>query len=215
MQKKGFFITLEGGEGTGKSTLLRALVDYFNNLNYQIVTTREPGGTIGAEAIRDLLVKGEANRWNTMSEICLFYAAREDHIKRLIEPSIEQGKIVICDRFFDSTRAYQGDLNEREELTIATLEKTIVGPCLPNLTLILDIDVEIGLKRAKSRQDNEGRFEAKTLEYHKKLRNSFLNIAKNEPNRCKVIDASQSAEIVANIAIKHIENLFITGVSND
>lgn len=201
----GFFLTLEGGEGTGKSTLLRGLKSYFEQTGRFVIATREPGGTIGAELIRDLLVKGDAGRWNSMSEICLFYAAREDHIKRVIEPNLKLGNIVISDRFFDSTRAYQGNLGIREANVIKALEENIVGPCLPNLTIILDIGVEIGLNRANSRKDDEGRFEAKALEFHKSLRNSFIEIAKNEPNRCKLIDASLSADEVLSIAINLIK----------
>ncbi|MBN8647650.1 MAG: dTMP kinase [Caulobacterales bacterium] len=207
MQKSPLFITLEGGEGTGKSTLIRSLNDYFVSNGNQVILTREPGGTEGAEAIRDLLVKGSANRWNAMSEICLFYAAREDHITRVIKPALSDGKIVISDRFFDSTRAYQGELGFHENNVINCLEANIVGQCLPNLTLILDIDVNIGLARANSRNDDEGRFEAKKIEFHEKLRQNFLNIAKKEPLRCKVIDASQSKDDVFNEAIKHIASL--------
>lgn len=203
--KNGFFLTLEGGEGTGKSTLLRSLAEYFQNNGREIVSTREPGGTKGAELIRDLLVKGDAMRWNAMSEICLFYAAREDHIKRIIEPALSENKIVLCDRFFDSTRAYQGNLGSREEIVIKTLEENIVGPCLPDLTIILDIDVEIGLKRANSRNDKEGRFEAKNIEFHQNLRKSFLKIASNEPNRCKIIDANKPPNEVFEIAISLIK----------
>ncbi len=204
--ENGIFITLEGGEGTGKTTLLQALRDYFLATGHEVVTTREPGGTDGAEAIRNLLVTGDANRWNAMSEICLFYAAREDHIRRLILPAIEQKKVVICDRFFDSTRAYQGELGANEQNVIKCLEDNIVGACLPNLTLILDIDVEIGLARAGSRRGNEMRFEAKTIDFHNKLRQKFLEIAKNEPKRCAIIDASQSPSEVLRVAIEIIES---------
>lgn len=203
--ENGFFITLEGGEGTGKSTLLRGIVDYFKNNGQEVISTREPGGTIGAELIRDLLVKGDAKRWNAMSEICLFYAAREDHISRIISPALKENKIVISDRFFDSTRAYQGNLGKREAIVIKTLEENIVGPCLPNLTIILDIEVKIGLERANSRNDKEGRFEAKNIEFHENLRNSFLQIAKNEPQRCIVIDANLPPLEVLKIAIENIE----------
>lgn len=187
---RGFFLTLEGGEGTGKTSLAKSLSQYCTSIGRDFVLTREPGGTNGAEAIRELLVKGDASRWDAMSEICLFYAARNDHIKRIIAPALEAGKIVICDRFFDSTRAYQGELGEAEAKVIKCLEQNIVGPNMPDLTLVLDIDVEIGLRRARSRMDNEGRFEAKAIDFHTKLRNAFLEIAKNEPERCSIIDAA-------------------------
>lgn len=199
------FITLEGGEGTGKTTLINALNKYLTGKNYEVVLTREPGGTEGAESIRDLLVKGSAGRWNAMSEICLFYAAREDHLQRVIRPSLQAKKIVISDRFFDSTRAYQGNLGQYEANVIKCLEDNIVGPTKPDITLILDIDPEIGLRRAASRKDDEGRFETKKLEFHKNLRQAFLNIAQNEPDRCKIIDASLSPEEVFTKAIALIE----------
>lgn len=204
--ENGFFITLEGGEGTGKTTLLQALRDYFLANGHEVVTTREPGGTEGAEAIRSLLVTGDANRWNAMSEICLFYAAREDHIRRLILPALEQKKIVICDRFFDSTRAYQGELGANEQNVIKCLEDNIVGACLPNLTLILDIDTETGLARAGARRGSEMRFEAKTIDFHNKLRQKFLEIGQNEPQRCAIIDASQSPAEVFHKAIEIIKS---------
>ncbi len=210
MKKTSLFITLEGGEGTGKSTLIRSLNDYFFKNGCDVILTREPGGTEGAEAIRDLLVKGSANRWNAMSEICLFYAAREDHIVRVIKPALEQGKVVISDRFFDSTRAYQGELGVHENNVINCLEENIVGQCLPDLTLILDIDVKIGLARANSRKDDEGRFEAKKIEFHEKLRQNFINIAQKEPKRCKIIDANQTREQVFDEAINHIKTLYGT-----
>ena len=197
----GFFITLEGGEGTGKSTLLKGLENALSELGHSVVTTREPGGTEGAETIRELLVTGDANRWNAMSEICLFYAAREDHIKRLIIPSLEAGKIIISDRFFDSTRAYQGELGEKETRVITCLEENIVGDCMPNITIVLDIDVQTGLQRAASRHGNELRFEAKTLDFHNRLRQKFLEIAKTEPQRCIVIDAAQNPEAVLEQAL--------------
>lgn len=203
--EKGFFITLEGGEGTGKSTLLNSLKDTFIAQGQQVVVTREPGGTEGAESIRNLLVTGDANRWNAMSEICLFYAAREDHIKRLILPSLHNGKIVISDRFFDSTRAYQGELGENEKNVIDCLERNIVGTCLPDLTLVLDIDVEIGLQRAGARRGSEMRFEAKTIDFHKKLRQKFLEIAQSEPDRCFVIDATNPPDQVLQIALNRIK----------
>lgn len=211
---QGLFITLEGGEGAGKSTLMKRLEAALIAQNRAVVMTREPGGTKGAEEIRNLLVKGDAARWNAISEICLFYAAREDHLHRLIRPALEQGKIVLCDRFFDSTRAYQGNLGQRESNIINTLEENIVGPTMPDVTFILDIDVEIGLNRANKRNqeihDNDGRFEAKKLEFHQNLRNAYLKIAQNEPNRCKIIDASQSPDkieaVVLEIILRKLNN---------
>lgn len=193
---KSLFITLEGGEGTGKTTLIKSLYAELSSRGHEVVLSREPGGTEGAEAIRDLVLKGDANRWNSMSEICLYYAAREDHLMRIIRPALAGGKIVICDRFFDSTRAYQGHLGDKEQNVIKCLEDNIVAQHKPNLTIVLDIDVEIGLARAGSRKDDECRFESKKLEYHQNLRAAFLAIVAAEPERCKTIDASLPIEEV-------------------
>lgn len=214
---RSLFITLEGGEGSGKSTLIKRLVGRLTTIGYSVVTTREPGGTSGAEEIRNLLVKGSAERWDVASEICLFYAAREDHLYRLIRPALNAGKIVICDRFFDSTRAYQGQLGERETNIIRALEENIVGPTMPDITLILDIDVETGLNRANSRNnidgdEKEGRFEAKKIEFHQKLRDAYLEIARHEPERCKVIDATQSPDAIEMIAMEIISNKLATNL---
>ena len=215
--KKSLFITLEGGEGSGKSTLIKRLVARLTALGNIVITTREPGGTSGAEEIRNLLVKGSAERWDVTSEICLFYAAREDHLYRLIRPALEDGKIVICDRFFDSTRAYQGQLGARESNIIKALEENIVGPTMPDITLILDIDVETGLTRANSRNNNdgddkEGRFEAKKIEFHQKLRDAYLEIARKEPERCKVIDATKTPDEIEEIAMGLITQILDTSL---
>jgi len=202
---KSLFITLEGGEGTGKTTLIKSLYAELSLRGHEIVLSREPGGTEGAEAIRDLVLKGDANRWNSMSEICLYYAAREDHLMRVIRPALLSGKIVICDRFYDSTRAYQGHLGPKEQRVIKCLEDNIVAEYKPDLTIILDIDVEIGLARAGSRKDDECRFESKKLEYHQNLRNAFLAIAKTEPERCKLIDAAMPIAEVYKSALALID----------
>lgn len=202
--RQGLFITFEGGEGAGKTTLINQIADTLANDGFQIIKTREPGGTEGAEKIRALLVKGDVDRWDSISEICLFYAARNDHINRLIKPETLAGKIILCDRFFDSTRAYQGHKGEKEANIIACLEENIVKDFPPDLTLILDIDVETGLKRAFSRHGDEARFEGKDISFHQNLREAFLKIADNEPNRCKVIDASRDTEQVFAQAMKYI-----------
>lgn len=203
-ESKALFITLEGGEGVGKSTLQKSLYRDLSERGYEVILTREPGGTNGAELIRNLLVTGDKDRWNAISEMCLFYAAREDHLDKLIRPALNDNKIIICDRFFDSTRAYQGILGQNEANIMKVLEDNIVGPTMPNITLILDIEIETGLKRANNRGDNEGRFESKGLKFHENLRNAFLNIAKNEPERCKIIDANQSQDKVHEIALNII-----------
>lgn len=201
---KSLFITLEGGEGTGKSTLTKSLIRDLVHGGNSVIATREPGGTVGAEEIRELLIKGSGDRWSAASEICLYYAAREDHIRRVIAPALAKGTIVICDRFFDSTRAYQGTLGIKESNIIKCLEENIVGYCMPDLTLVLDIDVEIGLRRAGARNDNENRFEQKAIQFHQNLRSKFLEIAHNEPQRCKIIDAALPIEQVHAQALGHI-----------
>jgi dTMP kinase len=185
----GRFITLEGGEGTGKSTQARRLAQRLAGEGREVVATREPGGSSGAEAIRALLVEGAADRWSATSETLLMYAARLDHIERVIAPALARGAWVVCDRFLDSTRAYQGAGGGAPTALIEALERDVVGSTRPDLTLILDLPVGVGLKRAAGRAAGEGRFEAKGVAFHKRLRQSFLDIAAAEPGRCAVIDA--------------------------
>ena len=186
----GLLITLEGGEGAGKSTLIKGLATRFANLGRDIVVTREPGGTVGAESIRDLLVTGDAARWTPLSELCLFYAARDDHLERLIRPALARGAVVLCDRFADSTRAYQGQAGGTGRHAVETLDSLIVRDTQPNLTLILDIDPAIGLVRAASRRGTEDRFESKAIAFHTALRAAYLQIARDFADRCAVLDAT-------------------------
>lgn len=188
----GLFITLEGGEGAGKSTLIKGLAARLKEACVDVVVTREPGGTDGAESIRDLLVTGAAARWTALSELCLFYAARQDHLERLIRPALARGHMVLCDRFSDSTRAYQGQAGGAGQDAVETLDALIVGATQPDITLILDIDPKIGLSRAAARRGKEDRFEGKDLAFHQALRASYLLIAANDPSRCKVLDAEGS-----------------------
>lgn len=197
---KGLFITLEGGEGAGKSTLIKGLAARLSALGRDVIVTREPGGTTGAEAIRALLVTGEADRWTPLSELCLFYAARQDHLDRLIRPALTAGKVVLCDRFADSTRAYQGQAGGTGREAVETLDQLIVGTTQPNLTLILDIDPEIGLARAAERRGVEDRFEGKAPAFHVALREAYLEIAKTYSQRCVVLDATLNPESLAQAA---------------
>jgi dTMP kinase len=201
----GLFITLEGGEGAGKSTLITGLAARLRDVGHEVVLTREPGGTEGAETIRALLVTGDAGRWTALSELCLFYAARQDHLERLIRPALAAGKIVICDRFADSTRAYQGQAGGAGREAVETLDALIVGATQPDVTLILDIDPEIGLARAVARRGHEDRFEGKALAFHQALRASYLEIAANEPKRCAVLDATQGPQDLLETAWNVIE----------
>ncbi len=193
----GHFITFEGGEGTGKSSHARDLADGLRKLGKNVVLTREPGGSPGAEDIRALLVTGAVGRWSVAAETLLNYAARETHLRETIRPALARGELVLCDRFMDSTRAYQGFAGGGDMELIETLERTIVGTTRPELTLILDVDPELGLKRARGRGNGEDRFEKKGLEFHRKLRAGFLDIARQDPGRCRVIDSSRPYAAVA------------------
>lgn len=192
---RGRFITFEGGEGAGKSTQLGRLADRLRAQGREVVATREPGGSPGAEAIRDLVLNGAADRWSPVTETLLMYAARRDHIERVIQPSLARGAWVVCDRFADSTRAYQGAGGGTDPALIAALEDQVLGETQPDLTLIFDIPPETGLQRAQAR-GGEMRFESKGLEFHQRLRESFLAIARAEPDRCALIEATGAMDAV-------------------
>jgi dTMP kinase len=194
---RGRFITLEGGEGAGKSTQQNRLVARLTELGHDVVATREPGGSIGGEAIRELLVNGAPDRWSATTEVLLMNAARRDHLERRIIPALERGAWVVCDRFADSTRAYQGAGGDADPALIEAVERAVVGDRRPDLTLILDLPVEDGLRRASFRGGGEARFEAKGTEFHQRLRDGFLAIAAAESERCAVIDAAQPVDGVA------------------
>jgi dTMP kinase len=192
---RGAFISFEGGEGAGKSTQIRRLADRLQASGFDVVLTREPGGSPGAETIRDLLVNGEADRWSSITETLLMYAARRDHLERVIRPALDRGAIVLCDRFADSTRAYQGAGGDAPASLIAALEDHVLAGSIPDLTLIFDIPASIGLDRAASR-GGAARFESKGLDFHERLRAGFLAIAQREPERCAVIDANDTPDAV-------------------
>ena len=196
------FITLEGGEGTGKSTLARGLADALSAR--EIVLTREPGGAPGADAIRALLVEGEADRWSATEEALLFAAARLNHLNTTIRPALGRGAWVICDRYFDSTRAYQVAGGGLDVSVLATLNAIIEAPA-PDLTLVLDIDPTAGLARSRGIEAGEDRFERKRPDFHARVRDEFLAIAKAEPKRCAIIDATQSKDAVLKAALGLIE----------
>ena len=200
---RGRFITLEGGEGVGKSTQIRLLAESLRKRGLDVVTTREPGGSPGAEQIRTLLVEGEAGRWTPLSEALLLFAARHDHLARTINPARARGDWVISDRFADSTEAYQGGAQGLTVDHIANLRQMVVGSDEPDLTLILDMPVVDGLARAIERGGVEKRYELMGTAFHERLRQAFLNIAKADPDRCVVIDARGSADQVA-ARINHV-----------
>lgn len=195
---RGRFITLEGGEGAGKSTQVKRLAAKLEAKGYRVVVTREPGGAPGAEAIRELLVKGDTGRWTPRTEALLHFAAREEHLARTIRPALDRGDWVISDRFVDSTMAYQGVAQGLGAEFITRLRDLVVRDDMPALTLILDLPPELGLARAAGRtNDGEDRYERMKLEFHQILRQAFLDIAKSEPGRCAVIDAAQDEDRVA------------------
>ena len=197
--KRGRFITLEGGEGAGKSTQARRLTERLSALGVTVVSTREPGGTPGAEALRGMLVAGGTDRWSPVAEALLMNAARSDHLDRVIRPALARGDWVVCDRFADSTRAYQGAGGGVDPEFVEALERGVVGADMPDLTLIFDLPAETGLARATARDAQaQGRFEAKGLAFHAALRDEFLVIANGEERRCALIDATADIEDVAS-----------------
>ena len=192
----GRFITLEGGEGAGKSTQIKVVKDYLVSRGIDVVVTREPGGTAEGQEIRNLLVSGDKDKWSPLSETLLILADRAAHLERVIRPALAEGKYVVCDRFFDSTRAYQGIAGGLGLEVIHNLQQPVLGTTLPDVTLLLDIDPEKGLSRAQER-GGDLRFESKTLAYHQTLRQAFLDFAKQEPERMVVIDADRDIEAVS------------------
>jgi len=198
--KIGRFITLEGGEGAGKSTLLRGLADALRAQDRDVVTTREPGGAPGGDAIRALLVSGDANRWSAMEEALLFAAARLNHLNQTIRPALARGAWVVCDRYYDSTRAYQVAAGGLAPAALDGLNALIEAP-VPDLTLVLDLDPAKGLARSRGKHAGEDRFENKGADFHARVRAEFLAIAAREPRRCVVLDAGQDADGVRAAAL--------------
>jgi dTMP kinase len=194
----GRFITFEGGEGGGKSTHARLLAARLQQTGIDVVVTREPGGSPGGEIIRHVLLSGAAKPLGAETEAILFAAARDDHVHATIAPALATGKWVVCDRFLDSTRVYQGILGRVDARLIRSLERVTVGEAMPDLTFILDVPIEVGLERASKRRGagEADRFEAEAVEFHQKLRGAYAALAKLEPERCVLIDATQSKETV-------------------
>lgn len=196
---RGRFITFEGGEGTGKSTHAAMLAQRLKGLGIGVALTREPGGSPGAEIIRHVLLSGAAQPLGPETEAMLFAAARDDHVRNTILPALDRGKWVICDRFADSTRVYQGALGQVDARLIQALERVTLGDLKPDLTFILDVPAEIGTARAAKRRGTAGadRFEAEDAEFHQKLRRAYLELAAREPDRCVAIDATAPKPEVA------------------
>ncbi len=205
---KGKFITLEGGEGAGKTTQASLLSEKLRRMGLSAVQTREPGGTPRAESIREVLLSGKAKRFGALGEAVLLYAARESHLTLVIRPALESGSWVVCDRFSDSTRAYQGAAGGLPLSVIDVLDSAVVGVTRPDLTIMFDLPPEQGLRRAaeRKRPSEDGaaggagldRFEAMNMAFHRSLRDEFLAIAKDEPQRCAIVDASRDVQHVAD-----------------
>ncbi|MFM1960528.1 MAG: hypothetical protein RL588_2045 [Pseudomonadota bacterium] len=204
----GLLISFEGGEGVGKSTQVRRLAARLEASGHEVVVTREPGGSPGAEAIRNLVLNGSADRWSPVTETLLMYASRRDHIERTLRPALDRGAVVLCDRFADSTRAYQGAAGGADPGLISALETFILEEVRPVRTLVFDLDPELGLARALGRPDAEARFESKGLDFHRRLREGFLAIAHAEPGRCRIVDASGDPDAVEARVLAGLDGLF-------
>ena len=192
---RGKFITFEGGEGGGKSTQAARMAGYLRGKGLEVLETREPGGTPESEALRDLLVQGDPDRWSALSELLLITAARVEHVNRLIEPALTEGKWVICDRFADSTLAYQGIAGELGLELVEQLQKLAVGATAPDVTFLLDVRAEAGLQRAETR-GGAARFEKKGAAFHQTLRDGFLALANENPQRIVLIDGEDTFDNV-------------------
>jgi dTMP kinase len=196
---RGRFISFEGGEGSGKSTQIKTLADRLQAARMRVVVTREPGGSPGAEIMRHLVLSGIGKLLGPEAETLLFAAARDDHVHTVIEPALDQGNWVLCDRFSDSTRVYQGKLAQVDPRILNAMERVTIGDLKPDLTVILDVPVEVGMQRAAARRGTglPDRFEAEDFEFHQKLRDAYRQIAEDEPQRCVLIDANADANAVA------------------
>ena len=196
---RGKFISFEGGEGSGKSTQIKLLAERLAAAKLRAIVTREPGGSPGAEIIRHLVLSGMGKLLGPDAETLLFAAARDDHVRTVIRPALNQGTWVLCDRFSDSTRAYQGRLGNVPQGVLNAMQRVTIGDLKPDLTIILDVPVEIGLKRASARRGAGApdRFEAEDIRFHQDLRDAYRQIAAENPDRCVLIDATPSPDVVA------------------
>lgn len=192
----GTFITFEGGEGSGKTTQIKLLHKYFMDSGKKCTVTREPGGSPGSEAIRELLLTGSGDKWDAVSEALLFQAARVEHVERIIKPALKRDEVVLCDRFLDSTLVYQGIGKGLGVEYIREIHRMALGSFLPDVTIILDIAPKIGVERAKARAGKETRFDNMDMKFHNSVRNGFLSLAKSDPARYIIIDAEQPVDSV-------------------
>ena len=194
----GYLISFEGGEGSGKTTQIKKLVAWLaaHGLAERTLVTREPGGTPSAEAVRDLLVKGAADRWLPATEAMLMSASRHEHVEHVLRPALADGNIILCDRYNDSTRIYQGVVGGVPHHAIEALNRLACGDLEPDLTILLDMDVTTGLQRADHRDTTENRFESKGMAFHQRVRSGFLDLAAGAPTRFAVIDAERDADTI-------------------
>ena len=195
---RGKFVTFEGGEGAGKSTQAKLLADALEKAGVETLQTREPGGTFGAEAIRDLVLEGTTDRWSGMTELLLMYAARLDHVEKLIKPALERGVWVISDRFADSSLAYQGHARGLGADQVKSLHQVVMNGFEPDLTILFDMDPVLAQKRVETRGEHLTRFDSEGLEFHKTLRKAFLEIANENPDRIQTVDADGTRGNVQN-----------------
>jgi dTMP kinase len=209
---RGRFITFEGGEGSGKSTHIKILAERLNAAKVRAIVTREPGGSPGAEIIRHLVLSGMGKLLGPDAETLLFAAARDDHVRTIIKPALNQGIWVLCDRFSDSTRAYQGSLGKVAPAVLNAMERVTIGDLKPDLTIILDVPVEVGMRRTAKRRGTgtPDRFEAEDLKFHQELRDAYRQIAAIDPQRCVLIDANADANTVAAKVWAALSDRFFT-----
>lgn len=218
---RGLFVSFEGGEGAGKSTQIRLLAENLRAKGHTVITTREPGGSPGAEALRHVLLSGAAEAFGVRMEALLFAAARADHLDCVIRPALARGDIVLCDRFVDSSRVYQGVTGNIEPPLMAALERVSIGSTMPEVTLVLDLPADVGLQRARRRAGEEAataapdRFEKEKLEIHEKRRQGFLDIASREPERCRVIDASLDQGRIASDILSKVVEVIVRKTATD
>ena len=214
---RGRFITFEGGEGSGKSTQIKTLAERLKATKLRTLVTREPGGSPGAEIIRHLVLSGMGKLLGPEAETLLFAAARDDHVRTVIKPALNQGIWVLCDRFADSTRVYQGRLGNVAPSVLNAMERVTIGDLKPDLTIILDVPAEIGMQRAAKRRGSAApdRFEAEDVKFHQELREAYRQIAAAEPQRCVLIDTTaEPAAVAANIWAALRDRFFATGAAN-
>jgi dTMP kinase len=211
----GLFVTFEGGEGAGKSTQIRLLAEALRARGLTVLMTREPGGSRGAEAVRHVLLSGAAESYGIRMEAVLFAAARSDHVEEVIRPALATGTVVLCDRFMDSSRVYQGITGNLEQPFVEALERVAINGVVPDCTIIFDLPAAIGLERARKRgaggSEAPDRFEKEELETHEKRREAFLDIAEREPLRCRVVDATKAQDVIAAEVLALVEPLLPIG----